>query len=140
MSVQFTVSPELQRTLQRLERIPVEQMVAFTSSMIVEQTRARISDEKTSPDGTPWQDWSENYKKRREPQHSLLQSTDALLNSITDNVMGEQSQIVANEVYAAAQHFGHNHIPARPFMGISTDNYEEIFASLNRWMDNYLTS
>lgn len=47
------------------------------------QTRRRITDEKASPGGEPWQDWSTRYAKTRHGNQSLLQGNGDLLDSVT---------------------------------------------------------
>lgn len=47
------------------------------------QTRRRITDEKASPGGEPWQDWSARYAKTRHGNQSLLQGNGDLLDSVT---------------------------------------------------------
>ena len=52
------------------------------------QTRRRISDEKTAPDGTPWAPWSTDYAKTRHGNQSLLQGDGDLLDSIEYQEIG----------------------------------------------------
>jgi len=70
------------------------------------QTRRRISDEKTAPDGTPWQAWSAGYAKTRHGNQSLLQGDGGLLDSIEYQVNGSHVHIGSSLAYAAAQQNG----------------------------------
>ena len=59
-------------------RLAIESIGAVVES----QTRRRISDEKTSPAGERWEEWSEGYRKTRSGNQSLLQGNGDLLDSI----------------------------------------------------------
>lgn len=52
-------------------------------AVVESQTRRRITDEKQSPDGEPWQDWSGSYAKARHSNQSLLQGNGDMLDSVT---------------------------------------------------------
>ena len=106
------------------------------------QTRRRISDEKTAPDGTPW-------KPNLEGTSILLQTGQNLLASVAFTPTADEA------VWGAAWEYAHIHqdgavitpktaavlqfkiggktvhaksvtIPARPFVGLSDDNRAEI--------------
>jgi phage virion morphogenesis protein len=93
--------------------------------------RARISDTKTAPDGTPWAPWSEAYDEtRNHSQHSLLVNRNDLFDSIQNDTTGETIMVGTNVEYAAHQQFGSGRavggIPARPFLGLSGDDRKAI--------------
>ena len=106
--------------------------ITDVASAIVEtQTRRRIQEEKSAPDGTPWKSWSPAYAETRHSGHSLLQSEGGLLDSIFGEARGEQAVVGSILVYAAIQQFGGEEVgkpelSARPFLGVSDDNLGEI--------------
>ena len=128
----------------------VGELVTFDGAALMEsvaalgesQTRRRITDEKTAPDGTPW-------KPNLEGTSILLQSGQNLLASVAftstadEAVWGasweyahvHQDGIVITPKTAAALRFKVGRktahaasvtIPARPFVGLSTENRTEI--------------
>lgn len=71
-----------------------------------------------SPDGTAWQ-----TLKRPRPRggEHPLQDTGVLMGSITAQAHGNILQIGTATDYAHYHQFGTQHIPARPFLGVSGD-------------------
>lgn len=71
-----------------------------------------------SPDGTAWQ-----ALKRPRPRGGdrPLQDTGVLMGSITAQAHGNILQIGTATDYAHYHQFGTQHIPARPFLGVSDD-------------------
>lgn len=71
-----------------------------------------------SPDGTAWQ-----ALKRPRPRGGdrPLQDTGVLMGSITAQMHGNTLQIGTATDYAHYHQFGTQHIPARPFLGVSDD-------------------
>ncbi|HHC6515887.1 TPA: phage virion morphogenesis protein [Vibrio parahaemolyticus] len=132
-------------------------------AVVDRQTRRRIANEKTAPDGTPWPDWSPEYKKTRHGNQSLLQGGGGLLDSITYVVQRNQvrigsplpysrvhqdgfsgavqvdahtrlvtqafGKVLASPVRASVNAFTRQmNIPQREFLGLSSDNQQEVFA------------
>ena len=72
-----------QRLLDTLGRSDHKAELLESIGAVVErQTRGRISDEKTAPDGTPWAPWSTDYAKTRHGNQSLLSGVGDLRDSI----------------------------------------------------------
>ena len=69
-----------------------------------------------SPDGRAWQ----TLKRPRGGEHPL-QDTGVLMGSITAQAHGNILQIGTATDYAHYHQFGTQHIPARPFLGVSDD-------------------
>lgn len=146
MSVSLTLdAAEVDEALVRLGSIidfePGPMMEAI-AALGESQTRRRITDEKTAPDGTPWK---ENWKGS-----SILHETGRnLLDSVASGASADQAE------WGASWEFAHVHqdgmeilpvngdrlafflgtrfvrpekvtIPARPFVGISAENEAEI--------------
>lgn len=118
-------------------RIPVSGLMRLTNdelaliayeigALIEDQTKLRIADEKTAPDGSSWPAWSEAYAETRKPHHSLLvdQGNPGLLESIQNYTTGMQAVVGTNLVYGAIHQFGSEDgtLPAREYLGLSADN------------------
>ena len=97
-------------------------------AMVESQTRRRIEEERTAPDGTPWPAWSKDYGATRHSGHALLQGEGDLVDSLFHETTSDGAEIGTGLVYGATHQFGReeNHIPARPFLGLSPDNEAEI--------------
>ena len=113
---------------------------------IESQARRRISEEKTSPIGEPWPDWSSGHAKTRHAGQSLLQGGGGLLDSIQSAVRPDLVETGSNLAYAAIQQFGGEPsmapgpaaIPAREYLGIGPENEIELDAVLDEWASRIL--
>ena len=101
------------------------------------QTRRRIDEEKTAPDGTPWAPWSPKYAKTRGPENSLLVSEGNLLASIESFANGDSAGWGSNLIYARTHQQGDmkRNIPARPYLGLSDRDVEDLMAIIGQFMD-----
>ena len=123
-------------------------MLERAAAMVESQTRRRISDEKASPDGTPWAPWSDGYAATRHGGQSLLQAEGYLMDIMTYSIgLGAHAAYVgSNMIYAAIQQHGGTAqmapgpaaVPARPYLGISDENLGDIEADLAAWADDLL--
>ena len=78
---------QMRLAIEKLSDSSLQQELLESIGAVVEsQTRRRISDEKTSPAGERWEEWSEGYRKTRSGNQSLLQGNGDLLDSIQDIV------------------------------------------------------
>lgn len=105
------------------------------------QVKRRIQDEKTAPDGTPWQDWSEAYAKSRKGNHSLLLFEGRLRDSVAGRALNGNAAVVgASMIYAAVHQYGYpvKHIPARPYLGLSDENADEVADLVIDWCEGAL--
>ncbi|HEX9844041.1 MAG TPA: phage virion morphogenesis protein [bacterium] len=107
------------------------------------QTRRRIEDEKTGPEGQPWDPWAPRYARTRHGGHSLLMGEGDLLDSIQYLVAGGTVEWGSNLVYAAIHQFGGEEIgmpglPARPYLGLNPENETELLAVVNDFLDEAL--
>ncbi|KPU84961.1 hypothetical protein JI58_00505 [Marinosulfonomonas sp. PRT-SC04] len=117
------------------------ELMDVVGRMIQLQTRQRLASDKTAPDGTPWQD---NYSKS-----STLYASGTLHDSIDYHSTSDEVVIGSPLIYAAIHHFGgvikpkngkalafssggksyvvkSVTIPARPYLGLSVNNRDEI--------------
>ena len=133
----------LDKAVTALDRVadlqPVE-LLDVAGGVIESQTRRRIADEKTSPGGEEWPEWSIVTAGTRHSGHSLLVGELDLIDSIQYIVGGNEVEIGSPLVYAAIHNFGgeagrggSTEIPAREYLGLSDDNsqeLEEVFTDL----------
>ena len=101
-------------------------------AVVESQTKNRIANEKTDPDGNDWVEWSEDYAKTRHANHSLLMNEGDLKRSITYTASKSNVVVGSNRVYAAVQH------EMRPFLGISSDNWVGLEDTIDGFIDGLL--
>lgn len=113
-------------------------LLDVVGSVVESQTRYRIEKEKTGPDGVAWPAWSERYKKTRKANQDLLESEGGLMDSLGYAVAfdGSQVEIGSNLIYAATHQAGDEdrNIPARTYLGLSSDNEEDLEAVVDGFM------
>lgn len=130
--------------LARLERMDLREMLEGIGAEIESQTRRRLQVEKTSPEGEDWVDWSETYVSRKhgdsgghEPHpdqlrsaggHTILQLDGGLTDSIQYDVDDHEVIVGSNLIYARVHQEGFEGIPARPYVGLSDENTEDVEA------------
>lgn len=100
-------------------------------------------DEQRSPDGTPWQPLSEGYANRKQKNKGqILRLNDILRDTLAYNIGKDSLEFGSNQVYAAIHQFGGSEnmiprlaaIPARPFLGLSNDDEQEVIAILKEFL------
>lgn len=134
----FSSLTRLEERLQRLARIDRLQLLDELGGVLETQTKRRIQEEKESPEGEPWTNWSENHAISRHSGHSLLEQEGHLGGEITHVVAGDAVEVGTNLIYAATHQFGSDdwrNIPARPYLGLSEDNEAELLDTVDRYLD-----
>lgn len=141
MSVELSLSTtELNNRIEKLAKPDLGELSLLLAAEGESQTRRRISQEKSSPDGTAWDAWSSAYEQTRHSGHSLLENEGDLVDSIISGVDGIDAIWGSNLVYAAAQNFGYekNGLPAREFLGLSEENRQYMAEIIDDWLDSFL--
>ncbi len=128
-----------QARLNALSTMNTSGLLGILGALIETQTRRRLSEEKESPSGKAWPEWSDSYKEKRHGGHSLLENEGNLIDSIDYFVEGQSVHIGSNLVYAAHHQLGGEEVgtkvPQRTFLGLSKENKEEIYAALDDFME-----
>ncbi|MFK3859296.1 phage virion morphogenesis protein [Pseudoalteromonas rhizosphaerae] len=100
-------------------------------------------DEQHSPDGDPWQPLSPDYAKRKKKnKDKILRLNDILRDTFAYNVGDESLEFGTNMEYGAIHQFGGTSdmiprlaaIPARPFLGLSTDDEKEVIEIMSAFV------
>lgn len=115
-------------------------------SALEDSARERIATTKRAPDGTPWLDLSPAWraeKRERGYADGILTMRGDLLNSIAFEAGSDFVEIIAGPTeYAAIHQFGGEPgmapgpaaIPARPYLGVSTEDAAEIEDAAVAWL------
>ncbi len=117
---------EARAALARLNDSQIRGILAAIGAVIKSQTVHRIDSEKRAPDGGCWAPWSLDYARSRSGGHSLLENEGHLRDSIGWQLRGDEVAVGTNLVYGAVHQFGGDGTPARPYLGFSGENRDEI--------------
>lgn len=100
----------------------------------------------SAPDASPWRSLSDATRKQRALKFgnaplTILRASGDLMNSINVETDASQARVGSPLVYAAIHHFGGDAgrgrkvtIPARPYLGLSAADEEEILAIAEDWL------
>ncbi|WP_421793937.1 phage virion morphogenesis protein [Hydrocarboniphaga effusa] len=154
--------------LDRLMRFDRRELLQGLAQLGEMQTKRRISDEKEAPDGSAWPAWSDSYAAQRPAGKSPLEDSGGLYESITGEADDSAATWGSNKEYArihqeggttsphtiradqakalnipgvgyrrSVKHPG-SKIPARPYLGISDANRDEIEAEVRAFFEDLL--
>lgn len=139
--------------INRIADAPMQELAEGIGRLVQEQTRRRITDEKTSPDGAAW--------KKNAAGTSTLYASGALARSIEYVASSASVKIGSALVYARIHQLGGKIVPkgakalafrignqwrlvqsvtmpARPYLGLSADNQNEIVETAEDWLERVL--
>ncbi|MEI2428684.1 phage virion morphogenesis protein [Lysobacter yananisis] len=127
-----TVTPTLQRALRGLQGDSRDLLLNDIGEYLLRSTRERGKTQR-SPRGAPWVPLSDEYKKyktRKRPGVRMLVFDFHMQgDQLAYQVVGDNLFVGTNAVYGARHQFGDDGeggIPARPWLGLSDDDEEEI--------------
>lgn len=140
LQIDLTALDGAGKALGRLGRLEKKSLLNHIGSEVENQTRRRISDEKTAPDGADWEYWSGEYSLSRHMGQSLLQSEGNLLDDMAHFVQGDYVEVGSGLIYAAAHQFGYDgkNIPARPYLGLSPENEEDVQSLIDDFLEDHM--
>ncbi len=134
-----------QKRLLRLSSLQFSNLLASIGAVVESQTRNRIQNTKTAPDGSRWADWSPGYAGSKHGAgnhtahpgqlsssqgHTLLSLSGGLYDSIQWLVSGsDEVEVGSNVVYAGPQN------KARQLLGLSSDNESEVMELIDGYLD-----
>jgi len=131
---------KIKKALQDLQSATGDLSPAFHAigKQLVESTKQRFSSG-TGPDGKKWEDNSQVTIDRKGRNKPLVDSG-TLMDQIKDEIIGNNTLEISSTMgYAAMQQFGGTKdefsnlwgdIPARPFLGISSDDETSILSTI----------
>lgn len=137
-----------QSALRRLADADLHDLLDNIGSEIEEQTHNRSRNEKTSPEGDAWAKLSPKYERWKAKRTSgvgkgggLLMLTGDMDDSIQYFVTGDELEIGTNLIYGATHQYGDKdrNIPARPFLGLSHENQDDIEDLVTNFFEELIT-
>lgn len=134
VSVQDEFGPALRRLMLKTQSI--DGALDEIGGMLETSTQRRFESEET-PDGDKWKEHSAATKKQRGEGASILRD-EINLYDVTHEVQGDAVAVGTNLIYGRIHQLGgqagRNHavtIPARPYLGLSSDDKTEIGAIIS---------
>jgi len=136
---------DILEALQNLQRATGNLQPALTEigEILTESTKQRFGSQ-TGPDGQRWPANSLVTIERKGRDQPLTGETGKLMDEIYYNLIGNDALEIGSPMeYAAMQQFGGGKdefpylwgdIPARPFLGVSEDDKNEILSIINRYL------
>ncbi|WP_304333729.1 phage virion morphogenesis protein [Conchiformibius steedae] len=137
--MQLRIQADFAPIAARLNRLSVQlgnlrPVMGGIGGILAESTAARIRESKTAPDGSPWAEWTERTRAMRTRKDGtvsgslLLQSgmQGGLLRTITYEASQDSVVVGSGKHYAAYLQQGTRRMVARPFLGLSAQDYRDI--------------
>jgi phage virion morphogenesis protein len=122
----------LAKLLERAKLSPNDRMQLLKNigQEVEAQTQERF-DSQIDPEGNRWKDLSEKTKQYYAKyfpgqRRSILVGEGSLRDSLESQVDSWSVMVGATKVYAATHQFGRGKIPARPYLGLSIADVEDI--------------
>lgn len=149
-AIQFDLSDlkRVNRKLGALAQMDTRGLMDAVGLEVESQTQLRISEHGPAPDGSAWEPWADDYAAQRPPKGGLLELGGDLRETITYavGVHGSFVDVGSNLPYAAIHQFGGKPgmapgpaaIPARPYLGLSTENESDVRVVVNDWLDGQM--
>ena len=101
---------------------------------LLNATRDRFR-RQTAPDGSPWAALSPAYAARKKRNRTkILTLYGHLRGTLVKQADQDSLRIGTPLVYGATHQFGRGAIPARPFLGLSTDDRQALLDALNDYL------
>lgn len=113
-------------------------LLDLVGGLVASQTRRRLHEEKTGPKGGRWKAWSPDYARTRKSHHSLLINKGYMKDAVTHNLIPGGVEVGTSVIYGATHQFGRGRIPARPFLGLSAENRDEVEATVTDWLEGVM--
>ena len=137
----YVVVKGIEELSKRLREFDQRDLLRTTLRLMENQTRQRILDGGPGPDGRQWPAWSTRYAATRHANQSLLMASGELLRRVSSRIGADgYGYLGTGVIYGRRHQYGDaalgftpirgGKIPARPFLGMSTEDFNEIRAAL----------
>jgi phage virion morphogenesis protein len=149
------------RVLDHLSALDIHDLLDQVGETIETQIRYRLKIQKVGPQGEPWPELSPKYEawKQKHSRGELLELHGKLIDTVQHRVSDDKLEVGSDRDYASAMHFGFvaegafakaisekyassvvGGIPARPYMGLSDENVDEIEKVIDAWINKRLAA
>ena len=132
LSIDSSSLRQLQERVQVMAGLDTTSLMPRLGEYLLTSTQDRFKTQ-TDPDGQPWEALKHPSLKKKN-QRKILTLDGFLRKNLRYQVLGETTvQVGSNEPYAATHQYGRDAIPARPFLGLSAQDRQEIQAIIADW-------
>lgn len=107
---------------------------------LLNSTRERFNTMR-DPEGSPWASLAPGYAGRKSKNAELILTLDGYLRGLlTVQTSKDALRIGTPLIYGATHQFGDpaRHIPARPFLGLSESDVQDVLDALDDWLSRDL--
>ena len=124
----------LRQRLQVMAGLDTATLMPRLGEYLLASTQERFT-RQTSPDGTAWQALQPRTLKRKKyNQDKVLTQRGFLRKNLRYQILEKTTvQVGSHLEYAATHQYGRAGIPARPFLGLSPQDHQEIRAIIQDW-------
>lgn len=125
----------LQHRLQDLANLDTTTLMPRLGEYLKRSTKERFKTQ-TDPDGTAWQALQpRTLKHKKYNKDKVLTLRGQLRSKIGYQPLGKSAvQVGSPSIYAATHQFGRGAIPARPYLGLSSEDRNEIIDITLDWL------
>ncbi len=139
LQVQLVGWGRVRQILSNLSRAKLSDLMDNVGNLVANQTRRRISHDKTDPTGTPWAPLSPAYARAKaleKPNAGILEFEGDLRDSITHVVRSKVVEIGSNLPYARVHQEGSRDgsTPARPYLGLGRQDEDDVEEAVVVWL------
>lgn len=127
--------PILQNNLETLnQRLDgdLTRLMDEIGSILEDSTRQRFYD-KTDPTGAQWANLLSSTQDKKGNNKILVQIGD-LMASITHHANATSTTVGTPKIYGVYHQFGTKNMAVRPFLGLSDDDKQDIYAKINHYL------
>lgn len=127
----------------RLSHFHQEDLMRTIAATVKAQTMRRINSEKTAPSGAAWAPLKASTIARK-GTNNILVDKGRLLGSIRHIALSDEAEVGTNVFYGKFHQYGTKSktggqkMPARPFIGLSSNNQSEIWQVINAFIARQL--
>lgn len=127
------------RFFRNVVALDTDELLRSIGGLVEGQTALRITDTKKAPDGSAWPELSEDYewwKFTQKGDIGMLEFDGNLRDNIVSDVSLGELAVGSNQKYAAKMQLGSKDgvTPARPFLGLSDQNKDDVNELIRTWM------
>lgn len=134
LSINTTGLDALRQRVQTMAGLDTASLMPQLGEYLLASTQDRFKTQ-TDPDGGAWQALQPRTIKRKKYNPTkVLTERGFLRKNLRYQVLNKTTvQVGSNLEYAATHQFGRDKIPARPFLGLSPQDHQEIRAIIAEW-------
>ncbi|HQQ70763.1 MAG TPA: phage virion morphogenesis protein [Alicycliphilus sp.] len=134
LSINAVGLDSLRQRLQVMAGLDTSTLLPRLGEYLLTSTQDRFSSQ-TDPEGSPWEALKPRTIKRKKYNAAkILTERGFLRKNLRYQVLNKTTvQVGSNLEYAATHQYGRGNIPARPFLGLSPQDHQEIRTIIADW-------